>query len=140
MTDLTRGVVDDVVQEVAQGTGQSLRLEFRADYASDPDDFDPQAPLSSRMVFEISGTHLAFIESEGEKWRFEPAASCTKLADLSDYIQAIPDLDWIWIDLYVGLMVGRRQASTAFTSVGSCGVAASYGRRPSCRGDLGWYE
>lgn len=110
--------MDEVVQEVAQGTGQSLRLEFRAEYASDPSDFDPQAPLSTRIVFEISGTHLAFIESEGEKWRFEPVASCTKLADLSDYIQAIPDLDWIWIDLYVGLMVGQRRASTALDQRG----------------------
>jgi len=93
-------------------------LSSGAEYASDPSDFDPQAPLSTRIVFEISGTHLDFIESEGEKWRFEPVASCTKLADLTDYIRAIPDPDWIWIDLYLGLMVGRRQAGTALDQRG----------------------
>jgi len=67
MTDLTRGVVDDVVQEVAHRTGRSLRLEFRADYASDPEDFDPEALLSNRIVFEISETELAATRSEGEE-------------------------------------------------------------------------
>jgi len=56
MKDLAGGVVADVVQEVADRTGKSLRLEFRADYASDPDDFDPEAPLDTRIVFDISGT------------------------------------------------------------------------------------
>ncbi len=118
VTDLTGGVVGDVVQEVAQRTGRSLRLEFRADYASDPDDFDPEAPLSTRIVFEISENELAALGSEGEEWRFQPVGSCTKLADLRDCIEAIPGLDWIWIDLYLGILVGRRQASTALDQRG----------------------
>jgi len=109
VTDLTGGVVGDVVQEVAQRTGRSLRLEFRADYASDPDDFDPEAPLSSRIVFEISGAELAAMGSEDEEWRFQPVGSCTKLADLGDCIHSISDLDWIWIGLYFGILAGRRK-------------------------------
>jgi len=108
MTDLTGGVVSDAVREVARRTGQSLRLEFRAGYASDPDEFDPEAPLSTRIVFAISGTELAFIGSEGEGWRFEPVVSCAALADLGRCIQAMDDsLDWIWIDLCFGILVGR---------------------------------
>jgi len=108
MVDLARREVDDVVEEVADRTGQSLRLEFRAGYASAPDDFDPQARLGTKIVFEISENELAAMGSEDEEWRFQPVGSCTKLADLRDCIEAIPDLDWIWIDLYLGMLVGRR--------------------------------
>jgi len=107
MTDLVGGEVDEVVEEVAHRTGQSLILEFRAAYASAPDDFDPQARLGTKIVFEISGTELAAVGSEGEEWRFQPVGSCTKLAHLSDCIHSISDLDWIWIDLYFGILVSQ---------------------------------
>jgi len=109
MTDLARGLAYDVVGEVAERTAQLWRLEFRAGYASDPDDFDPQARLGTKIVFEISGTRLSVTGSQREDRRLQPVLSCAKLADLPRCIQAVDELDWIWIDLYFGILVDRRK-------------------------------
>lgn len=108
MTDLTAGVVGDVVQELAHSMGQSMRLEFRTEYASNLDEFNPEARLNTLLVFEIGGTELSLTKSEGEHWRFQPVASCAKLAELPYCMQAMHDLlEWIWIDLYFGILVSR---------------------------------
>ncbi len=105
LADMESGALNAPVLEIAKRSGCCVLLEVDGGFVDDPASYDPYAPPMDRsyLAFESDGTTLRQIWSELHGSQFAHLSPCESLPELARAISQVRQLEWTWIDLYIGL-------------------------------------
>ena len=112
--DFIKGLKDNtisvIISEVSKKLVSPLLLRIEAGFVPDPESFDPHAPRFDwdLLMFNTVGSSLELTESETPANLLNEVKKIRDLKMLADSIPTIPQIDWVWIDLFIGniFMIG----------------------------------
>lgn len=122
LASLADGSLLEVANQVRANAGQPIQVRVASWYAQDPNDFDPHPLMSDKELFgecrsAVDGGRIWFqLEPDGTLVELEqrclregllPVADSRSLAQLAESLQPTHELNWSWIDLYLGVHMRR---------------------------------
>jgi hypothetical protein len=105
LAEMESSSLSAAILEVVERANHPLLLDVDGGFVEDPGSYDPDAPPMdwNRVVFEGDCTGLRCVSSEFKGDEFTHLSKCTSLLELARAIHQIPYLEWMWIDLRIGL-------------------------------------
>lgn len=102
--DLGSIAVQSSVRQISKEIDQPVLVRIEAGYVDDPGSFDPQAtrPKWDVVSFKASDEFFVLEESELTSGLLEGVSNSQSLYMLMNAIPAIPNVNWVWIDCFIG--------------------------------------
>lgn len=106
---LGNGEIARAVRRFEESVGDPALLRIEAGFVSDPSDFDPYAdrPLWDVVVFDCTRDGLRIRSKDLPSNLLEGAGESSRWEELARSLAAIPNSDWVWVDLLLGAEVLR---------------------------------
>jgi hypothetical protein len=100
--DMQSGALNAPISEVKERCGHSVLIVVDGGFVDDPASYDPHAPRSY-LAFESDGAELWLRSSNLSGNQFADLPACGSLPDLAGALAQIPQVEWTWINVHIGL-------------------------------------
>lgn len=114
--DSETDLLDDVIKNMVLRTKEKLFISISAGIASDPEDYDPDAPKTDQLVFEKTGDELIMITNEADRV-LQDLSKSKSLKDMVYQITRISESPWIWCDFDIWIDQGRASRQSDSISI-----------------------
>jgi hypothetical protein len=103
--DMQSGALNAPISEVKERCGHPVLIVVDGGFVDDPASYDPYAPPMdwSYLAFESDGAELRLRSSHLGGDQFANLPTCGSPPELAGALAEIPQLEWTWINLHIGL-------------------------------------
>lgn len=107
--NLDSGKVQAALAQASKDSKVPILIRVEAGVVEDPGSFDPHAtrPKWDTIIFRTLGDSLDVESTDTASNLLTKIGESKNLKDLAGYVHEIPKVEWIWLDIFLGIMLGR---------------------------------
>jgi len=113
--DLNTDSLRSAIKRASEESAEPVVIRFEAGFVEDPGSFDPHAnrPKWDIVVCETFDNSLLVKTSDTPSNLLDKVAQSQSFDELASFISAIPNPEWVWLDVFLGSVFLKNQEVTS---------------------------